>query len=507
MKIPNTKPAIKMLVPIASLSSDSLAKSVSTLPFQTRTWAELNLSYPRSPRPGENVLGDSVASLYNQENLTTEPTLVREMLNIKLIRENPDFVRANLSKRGNPEHIRLLEELITTDKKWREDLTTLNNLRHERKLITTEIATIKKTGKDISQKLSEAKKIDAKISTIEKEVIHAEQKTRDFLMHLPNLLHDSVPFGKDEKDNVQVKTWGKIPTFSFSAKNHIDLASSLDIIDTERAGKVTGARFFYLKGAGALLDMALMSFALEEMAKKDYLPVEPPYLMRREPYEGVTSLGDFADVLYKIENEDLYLIATSEHPMAAMFMNEVLREEDLPVKLAGVSPCFRKEAGVHGKDTRGIFRTHQFNKIEQFVFCTPEDSWKIHEELLSNAEDLVQKLGLPYRVVNVCTGDIGTVAAKKYDIDAWMPAQKTYREIISCSNCTDYQARRLNIRYREKEGAPVKGFVHTLNSTAIATGRTIVALLENFQQEDGTISIPKALRKYMGNNEFISQKR
>jgi seryl-tRNA synthetase len=246
---------------------------------------------------------------------------------------------------------------------------------------------------------------------------------------------------------------------------------------------------------------------MEELFKNGYTSIEPPYLMKREAYEGVTALSDFEDVLYKIENEDLYLIATSEHPMAAMFKDEVLKEEELPLKLAGISACFRKEAGAHGKDTRGIFRTHQFNKIEQFVFCTPEESWKLHEELVRNAEELVQKLGLPYRVVNVCTGDIGTVAAKKYDIEAWMPAQNAYREIISCSNCTDYQARRLNIRYREKEGAPTKGFVHTLNSTAIATGRTIVAILENFQQEDGSIAVPKVLRKYMGGIEKISLKR
>jgi len=429
------------------------------------------------------------------------------MLDIKLIRENPDFVRANLSNRGNPENVIMLEELILTDKKWREDLTKLNDLRHERKLITMDIATLKKSGKDASSRLGEARAIDARITAVEKEVTQAEETTRTFLMRLPNLLHDTVPFGKDENDNAQTKTWGKMPKFDFPIKNHTDLALALNLIDVERAGKVTGARFFYLKGQGALLDMALMSFAMEEMVKKDYVPIEPPYLMRREPYEGVTSLGDFADVLYKIENEDLYLIATSEHPMAAMFMNEVLKEDDLPIKLAGASPCFRKEAGVHGKDTRGIFRTHQFNKIEQFVFCKPEDSWKIHEELLHNAEDIVQKLGLPYRIVNVCTGDIGTVAAKKYDIEAWMPAQNAYREIVSCSNCTDYQARRLNIRYREKEGAPTKGFVHTLNSTAIATGRTIVALMENYQQGDGTISIPKVLRKYMGDIEKINQKR
>ena len=429
------------------------------------------------------------------------------MLDVKLIRENPDFVTANLSKRGNPENVRMLEELILTDKKWREDLTKLNDLRHERKLITMGIATLKKSGKDASSKLGEARGIDARITAVEKEVSQAEETSRSFLMRLPNLLHDSVPFGKDENDNVQTKTWGKMQKFDFPIKNHTDISLALNLIDVERAGKVAGARFFYLKGQGALLDMALMSFAMEEMVKKDYVPIEPPYLMRREPYEGVTSLGDFADVLYKVESEDLYLIATSEHPMAAMFMNEVLKEDDLPIKLAGASPCFRKEAGVHGKDTRGIFRTHQFNKIEQFVFCKPEDSWKIHEELLHNAEDIVQKLGLPYRIVNVCTGDIGTVAAKKYDIEAWMPAQNAYREIVSCSNCTDYQARRLNIRYREKEGAPTKGFVHTLNSTAIATGRTIVALMENCQQADGTISIPKVLKKYMGAIEKINQKR
>jgi seryl-tRNA synthetase len=432
---------------------------------------------------------------------------VRKMLDIKLIRENPEFVKNNLMKRGNPENSKMLDELITIDGEWRLNLTKLNELRHKRKLITAEIAALKKAGKDASGKVEKAKTIDSEITSIQAEVARAEEKMHDYLMRLPNLLHETVPVGRDENENVQMRTWGTIPKFSFPVKNHIDLGLNLDIIDVERAGKVTGSRFFYLKREGVLLDMALMSFAMEEITKKGYVPVEPPYLMRREPYEGVTALSDFEDVLYKIENEDLYLIATSEHPMAAMLMNEVLKEEDLPLKLAGISACFRKEAGAHGKDTRGIFRTHQFNKIEQFVFCKPEDSWKLHEELIQNAEELIQKLGLPYRVVNVCTGDIGTVAAKKYDIEAWMPAQNAYREIISCSNCTDYQARRLGIRYREKEGAPPKGFLHTLNSTAIATGRTIVALLENFQQEDGSIVVPKVLRRYMHDIEKISLKR
>jgi len=417
------------------------------------------------------------------------------------------LIKDNLDKRGNPENIKMLDALIDVDRTWRQNLAKLNDLRHERKLMTNEIALLKKTGKDASSKVKKARQVDTEITGMEQETAAAEEKARDYLMRLPNLLHETVPIGKGENDNIQVRTWGTIPRFDFPIKNHIELSLNLDIIDIERAGKVSGSRFFYLKKEGALLDIALISFALDEIVKKGYLPVEPPYLMRKDAYEGVTALSDFEDVLYKIENEDLYLIATSEHPMAAMYKNEVLKEEDLPLKLAGISPCFRKEAGAHGKDTRGIFRTHQFNKIEQFVFGAPEESWKLHEELIHNAEDLVQKLGLPYRVVNVCTADIGTVAAKKYDIEVWMPAQNAYREIVSCSNCTDYQARRLNIRYREKEGAPTKGFVHTLNSTAIATGRTIVAILENFQQGDGSIAVPEVLRKYLGDIEKISLKR
>jgi seryl-tRNA synthetase len=429
------------------------------------------------------------------------------MLDIKLIRENPELVKNNLEKRGNPETIQMLEDLIAVDKEWRLNLTKLNELRHQRKQVTIEIAKLKKAGKEADSEVERAQDIDEKITIVENQVTQYEEKTHDYLMRLPNLLDESVPLGKDSNDNVQVKTWGTIPTFNFPIKNHIDLALDLDQIDMERAGKISGARFFYLKNQAAQLDMALMSFAIEELTKKGYTPIIPPYLMTRKAYEGVTALGDFADVLYKVENEDLYLIATSEHPMAAMYMNEVLKEQEMPLKLAGISTCFRKEAGAHGKDTRGIFRTHQFNKIEQFIFCKPEDSTKLHEELLQNAEELLQKLELPYRVVNVCTGDIGTVAAKKYDIEAWMPAQNGYREVVSCSNCTDYQGRRLGIRYREKEGAAPKGFVHTLNSTAIATGRTIVAIIENNQIEDGTINIPNVLRKYMSDREKIDKKR
>jgi seryl-tRNA synthetase len=429
------------------------------------------------------------------------------MLDIKFIRESPELVKDNLAKRGNPEVLLMLEELITVDKEWRLNNTKLNEIRHDRKLVTIEIAKLKKAGKEATDEFTRAQDIDLKIKFMEKQVAEQEQKTHDYLMRLPNLLDDSVPLGKDSNDNVQVKTWGTTPLFAFPIKNHIDLAINLDLVDMERAGKVSGSRFFYLKNEVAMLDMALMSFAIDELSQKGYTAVIPPLLMKREAYEGVTALGDFEEVLYKVENEDLYLIATSEHPMAAMLMNETLKEQEMPIKLAGISTCFRKEAGAHGKDTRGIFRTHQFNKIEQFIFCKPEDSQKLHEELLQNAEDLLQKIGLPYRVVNVCTGDIGTVAAKKYDIEAWMPAQNGYREVVSCSNCTDYQGRRLGVRYREKEGAAPKGFVHTLNSTAIATGRTIVAIIENNQLADGTINVPVVLRKYMGNREKMGRKR
>ncbi len=429
------------------------------------------------------------------------------MLDIKLIRENPSLVRENLAKRNNPECLQMLDDLIALDKEWRVNNTKLNDLRHDRKQVTIEIAKLKKACQNADAAFAKAQQVDQQVTAAEKQVVEQEAKIKDYLLRLPNLLDVTVPVGKDSTENVTVKTWGTPPKFNFQVKNHIDLALALDQVDMERAGKVSAARFFYLKNDVAMLDLALMHFALDELQQRGYTPVVPPYMMKRDAYEGVTALGDFEDVLYKIQGEDLYMIATSEHPLAAMYWNEVLKQDDMPVKLAGISTCFRKEAGAHGKDTRGIFRTHQFNKIEQFIFCNPEDSAKLHEELLENAEVLLQKLGLSYRVVNVCTGDIGTVAAKKYDIEAWMPAQGDYREVVSCSNCTDYQARRLGVRYRLKEGAPPIGPVHTLNSTAIATGRTIVALLENNQNEDGTINIPEVLRKYMGNREKITKKR
>ncbi|KON32109.1 seryl-tRNA synthetase [miscellaneous Crenarchaeota group-1 archaeon SG8-32-1] len=424
------------------------------------------------------------------------------MLDIKLVRENPEIVQNNLQKRGDPEKLEMLNNLINYDKKWRNLLVQANELRHKRKKITTEVANLKKQKKDASKQIEKAKHIPQQIKKLEIQVAKYRENAEILLMKLPNLLHESVPFGKDESDNVVEKLIGRPPKFGFKPKSHVEIASDLGLIDFERAAKVSGHGFYYLKGDLARLDFAIMTYTIDFLRNRDYTLVEPPLMMHRKPYLGVTDLEFFGDQLYKIENDDLYLIATSEHPMAAINMDEVILQKDLPIKYVGISPCFRKEVGTHGKYTKGLFRVHQFNKIEQFIFCLPEDSWKFHEELQKNSEDLYNSLGLHYRVVNVCTGDIGIIAAKKYDIEVWM-ADDSYREAGSNSNCTDYQARRLNIKYREKEGQSPVGFVHTLNNTAIATSRTLIAILEQNQQKDGTVLIPDVLRQLMGDKERL----
>ena len=428
------------------------------------------------------------------------------MLDIKLLRENPDLVRKNLERRQDPDKIRLLEEVIEYDKTWRTLTTKVNKLRRTRNQISAEVARLKREGKDASEKIREGEKIQEDIRKVEAERERYTRLVREGLMRLPNLLHESVPFGRDERDNVEIRRWGEPPKFVFKPMGHLEIALNLGLIDVERAGKVAGAGFLYLRDELVLLDYAIMRFAMDFLLKKGYRLVEPPFMIKRRPYEGVTALEDFEDVLYKIEGEDLYPIATSEHSMAAMFMDEVLNKDDLPIKFVGVSPCFRKEVGTHGKYTKGLFRIHHFNKVEQFIFSLPEDSWAFHEELQRNSEEMYQALGLHYRVVNVCTGDIGVLAAKKYDIEIWM-VDREYRESGSNSNCTDYQARRLNIRYREKEGQPPKGFVYTLNNTALATSRTMIAILEQHQQEDGSVVIPKVLRPYMNGLEKIERKQ
>ncbi len=423
------------------------------------------------------------------------------MIDIRLVRENPDVIIKDLKKRNDVEKQKMLEKIIKDDSRLRELTQQADELKHKRNLVTEQIAEMKRNAQDAGKKIAEMVNVASTIRSYDQEIGNLRISVQSGLMKLPNILHESVPVGANEEGNVVVKNVGKTQKKKFEIKDHIDLGSQLGLIDIERAAKISGSRFYFLKGEFAILEMSLMRYAIDVLTKKKFQLVLPPQLMKTEPYKGVVDLSDFQDVLYKVENEDLHLIATSEHPITAMHMNETLSKENLPLKYAGFTVNFRKEAGAHGKDTKGIFRVHQFGKVEQVVICDPSESWKWHELLLKNAEEITNSLKLPYRVVNICTGDIGTVAAKKYDIEVWMPAQEKYREIVSCSNCTDYQARRLNIKLREKEGAPTSGLVHTLNSTAV-TDRVLVAIIENFQAKDGAIKVPKPLVKYTGFKEI-----
>jgi len=425
------------------------------------------------------------------------------MLDIRLIREQPQIIEADLKRRGLLQLVPELHELIKSDKGRRSLIAKVNELRAKRNVLTCEIAQLKKDGKPVASKLKSMKKIPEEIEDTEMRLKTFDEKCRALLLKLPNILHETVPLGKSDEENAEIRRWGKAPSFDFEPSGHEELASGLGCLDIERAAKTTGARFYFLKNELVILNQAILRFALDFLIKKGYSAVQPPYMMRREPYEGVIDMADFENVMYKLEKEDAYLIATSEHPLIAMHMNETLDAGELPKRLVGISPCFRTEAGSHGKDTKGIFRVHQFDKVEQVIFCKPEHSWKLHDELLANSEEIFKALEIPYRVVNVCTGDIGMLAAKKYDLEAWLPAQQRFREMCSCSNITDFQARRLGIRWRKGKGKAPEGFVHTLNNTGIATPRAIVAILENFQQEDGTVRVPKALWQYTGFKEIL----
>ena len=427
------------------------------------------------------------------------------MLDIKLIRDNPESVRENLKKRQDPEKLQMLDELIKNDSKWRKLVSDENFLRAERNRLSLEIGKLKSEKKDFSKKMKEAEKIPEEIKKIDNEIKACEEKNGFLLSKIPNILHESVPFGKDDKDNVEIRKWGKEPKFDFKPEDHLTILQKLGLIDLETAAKVSGAGFYFLKDDLLLLDMALQRFALDFLSKKGFTIFEPPYMVNRRVYEGmIGDPTDFGEASYKIENEDLYLIPTSEYSVGAIFIDKVLDKKDLPIKVCGVSPCFRREVGTHGKYAKGLFRVHQFNKVEQFVFCLPDQSWKLHEEIQNNTEEMLQALGLHYRVVNVCTGDIGTKAAKKYDTEVWM-ADGNFREVGSNSNILDYQARGMNIKFREGEGKPPAGFVHMLNNTAIATSRIMIAIVEQFQQKDGSVVIPKILRPYMNGKEIIKK--
>lgn len=427
------------------------------------------------------------------------------MLDIKLIRENPELVRANLARRKDPEKLKILDTIIRMDKDWREKKHFEDQLRKKRNEVSSKINEAKKKGEDVKKILEEAKKIADQIKHSEEERKKIEGMWTEQLKRIPNMMHDSVPYGKDDTENVELKKVGKPKKSDFELLPHQEVAEKLGVADFERSAKISGAGFYFLKGDLALLNQAVIRFAIDHMVKKGYTYVEPPLMMNKDAYETGVSMEDFENVMYKIEGDDKFMIATSEHPLLAQFKDEIIEEESLPIKMAGYSMCFRREIGSRGIDTKGFFRTHQFNKVEQIIVCAPEDSWKYHEELQKNAEELYEALELPFRVVNICTGDLGYFAAKKYDIETWMARQKEYKETGSNSNYLDYQARRADIRmHRKKDNSYVH--VHTLNNTAIATSRVLVAILENYQNKDGSVTIPKVLRPYLYNKEKITLK-
>ena len=416
------------------------------------------------------------------------------MLDPRLLKENPQAVREMLEKRNMADFP--LDSLVGLDRRRRELIVETQELRQKKNVLSEAIAGKKKAKQDTSSELNQMKEISSRLGKAEEEMTKVEEQFRHQIMLLPNMLHESVPVGKDEKSNVIVRQSGTPRRFDFKPKDHVDIATALDLIDIERAVKISGARFYFLKNELVKMNQALVQFALDFLSEHGYSLVQPPYLIRKEPMSGAVILGDFQDVIYKIEDEDLYMIGTSEHAIASMHMNEILEGKKLPIKYAGFSSCFRKEAGAHGKDMKGIFRVHQFEKVEQFVYCRPEDSSKEHERMLVLAEEFFAKLGIPYRVMLLSSGDTGKISAKTYDIEAWMAGQNAYREIVSCSNCLDYQARRLGVRFRDRTNEETR-LAHTLNSTLVATERTLVAILENYQTANGTVQVPEVLQKYM----------
>jgi seryl-tRNA synthetase len=422
------------------------------------------------------------------------------MLDPRILKENAEVVREMLKKRNMPDFP--LDELIMLHKRRGDYIIKTQQLRRKKNLLSEMIASKKKSKQDASFELGEMKNVSAFLDETESEAIQIERKFNELMMALPNLLDESVPVGKDEQNNVIVSQNGSILRPNFSPKDHIELATGLDLVDLNRAAKVSGARFYFLKNELVKLNQALINYALDFLSEHNYTLIQPPYMIRKEPMVGSVILNDFEDVIYKIEEEDLYMIGTSEHAIASMHMNEILEGIKLPIRYAGFSSCFRKEAGAHGRDMKGIFRVHQFEKVEQFIYCRPDESWKEHERMLALSEEFFRHLGIPYRVVLLCSGDTGKISAKTYDIEGWMAGQNAYREIVSCSNCLDYQARRLGIRFRDKTNEETR-LVHTLNSTLVATERTMVMILENFQTSEGSVIIPKVLQKYMGGLEEI----
>lgn len=421
------------------------------------------------------------------------------MLDINLIRENPQLIKEELKKRHKEDRLKLVDELVSADTEWRRLKKLNDNLRAERNKLTLEITQAKKQAKKVDNLVSQATGIPKEIDLNDKKMELLKERVDYCLICMPNILHDSVPIGDNENDNVEVKKVGKIPKFDFELKNHGELVEELGLADFEIGRLNAGSGFNYIWKGLAQLDLALQRYGVDFLLSKGFNVVVPPMLLNREALGGSINLADFENVVYKIENEDFYLIGTAENSLVPMFRDKVLTE--LPLKVCACTPCFRKEIGGHGVDTKGLFRMHQFNKVEQVVFCKPEDSFRILEQIQKISEEFFEKLGIPFRVIEICSGDIGDKQAKQYDIEAWFPRQNAYREVTSCSNCTDYQARKLGIKYINKENK--RESVHILNNTMVATSRAMVAILENYQQKDGSVKIPKILKPYMNGLEIL----
>lgn len=416
------------------------------------------------------------------------------MLDARFVRENIDVLKKALEKRAYEID---LSGFLSLEEERLRMLKESEELRNKRNIASEEIGKLKKQGQNVEGMMAEMKGVSERIKDIDETLKGIEEKTGLFLLNIPNIPHESVPVGKDETENVEVRKWGTPREFDFEPLNHWDIAETLDIIDFESGAKIAGARFAVMKGLGARLERALMNFMLDLNTSKGYKEIFPPILVNRESMTGTGQLPKFSEDLFRTVDPEFYLIPTAEVPVTNIHRDEILREDQLPIYYTAYTPCFRREAGSYGKDVRGLIRQHQFNKVELVKFVKPEDSYDELEKLTANAEDILQKLGLPYRVIVLCTGDMGFSSAKTYDIEVWLPGQQRYREISSCSNFEDFQARRANIRFK-REGKKGTEFVHTLNGSGLAIGRTLVAILENYQQKDGTVIVPEALRQYMG---------
>ena len=427
---------------------------------------------------------------------------LRLMLDIQIFRDNPASIRADFSKRGIDDDS--INEVIRLDESWRQIRYEVDQLRKKKNSAARGIASAKKSGDkdEFKRIMDEVSNLGEMIENLESDARRMIEERDDIRMRIPNILHPDVPVGGDDQKNVEISRHGPERVFSFNPKTHNEIIEENGWVDLARGAKVAGSRQYFLIGDLARLEMALQHYASDFLIDRAYTLVQPPLMMNRTAYEGVTDLSDFETVMYGIEPDGYHLIATSEHPLTAMRMDEIIEPSELPIRMVGTSPCFRREVGAHGLSDRGIWRVHQFTKVEQIVICRPEDSWAMHEELLSNAKDLWDSLGLHYRVVDICTGDMGTVASRKYDLEAWLPGAGAFKEVVSCSNCTDYQANWLRMRYRTSKGNEA---VHTLNSTAIATSRALVAIMEQYQTEDGGVAIPEALQPLMGSRTHLER--